>query len=84
MCFTLVESPEIKRALVVREVSDTDQKLVQRSGGCLFATMAEAEVFLETQRIFENGPAFARGVFSRKRVDGLRIYIAAHLGGGVG
>jgi hypothetical protein len=82
MCFTLVESPEAKRGLVVRQVGEAEEELVRRCRGCLFATMAEAEAFLETQMLFgEDGPPWARGVFSHKHVDGLRIYIPAYLAG---
>jgi hypothetical protein len=79
---TLVESPDVKGGLVVRQVGEAEEELVRRWRGRLFATVAEAEAFLETQRVFEHGPARARGAFSHKRVDGLRIYIPGPLAGG--
>ena len=81
--WTVVESPEVKRALVVRPVEEADWKAVRRWGGYLFATMAEAEEFARRERQFgEGGPPWARGTFGRKRVDGLRIYIGLIPGGG--
>jgi hypothetical protein len=61
--FTLVESPEAaSRGLVVRRVADADKKAVRRWGGFLFATMAEAEAFAQTQMLFgEDGPPWAGG-----------------------
>jgi len=83
MCFTLVESPDVKGGLVVRQVGEAQEEMIRRWRGRLFATVVEAESFLETQMLFgEDGPPRARGAFSHKRVDGLRIYIAAPLAGG--
>jgi hypothetical protein len=81
MRFTLVESPEVKLGLVVRQVDEAEEKMVQRWRGRLFATMAEAEAFLECQMRFEDGPPQVRGAFSHKRVDGLRIYMPPSLAG---
>jgi hypothetical protein len=83
MSFTVVESPDVKRGLVVRQVGEAEEEMVRRWRGRLFATMAEAETFLETQMLFgEDGPPRPRGAFAHKHVDGLRIYIAAPLAGG--
>jgi hypothetical protein len=83
MYFTLVESSDVKRALVVRQVDEADTKAVRRWGGYLFATMAEAEEFARSERQFgDGGPPWARGTFGRKRVDGRRIYIGLIPGGG--
>ena len=80
MPFTVVESPDVKRGLTVREVSEDEQGLVRRWRGSVFATEAEAEAFAASEMLFgEDGPPWARGAFAHKRVEGLRIYVR-HLG----
>jgi hypothetical protein len=82
MPFTVVESPEVKRGLAVREVSEAEKDWVRRWRGSVFATEAEAEAFAASQMLFgEDWPPWARGTFAHKRVDGLRIYVA-YLGSG--
>lgn len=81
MRFTLVESPEVKGGLVVRQVGEAEEEMVRRWRGYLFSTVAEAEAFLVCQMHFEDGPPQVRGAFSHKRVDGLRIYMPPSLAG---
>ena len=75
--FTLVESPDASGSgLVVRRVSEADRRIVQRWGGFLFATEAEAQDF--AQREIASGGNLSLGgprAFSHKRVDGQRIYV---------
>ena len=84
--FTLVEHPEYgKRGLAIRRVDDKERKTVWRWGGFLFATEADAEAFAQGELIFEGQgrPPYVRGVFSHKRVDGLRVYVhLGHVGAG--
>jgi hypothetical protein len=76
MPFTVVESPDVKRGLAVRQVSEDKTEWVRRWRGSVFATEAEAEAFAASQMLFgEHGPPWTRGTFAHQRVEGLRIYV---------
>lgn len=68
MPFTVVESPDVKRGLAVREVSEDEQELVRRWRGSVFATEAEAEAFAASELVRTG----RRGLGERSRTNALR------------
>lgn len=67
------------RAVEIRSVRTvTEKKTVEAAGGVLFASYAVATAFEDTENFFSTNTGLyphAQGTFSKKEIDGLRIYI---------
>lgn len=82
--FGYKNDPGFKKGLELRNVTAKDAERIKAAGGVVFDTYTEADEYAFVEMYPEGASGLypqARGAFSKRVVDGLRIYLPTDSGG---